>query len=666
MKVMSLRSIVSAVLARIGVRTSVAILAVILAALSYFSGAYTRVEGKLADFRDSRISIPSSESVVLVGLDEKTFASLGGLPLRRSYFASALSKLNEAGAKRIYIDIFFQAASNEENDKQFEDAIQASGTRLALPQARLDFDADTLSQPIDRFAEITQLVAADMQINSSHLVVAQGREKTDNAPAPSAANWLVHGKQAQPGVTAIDVRVDLDSIPRVSFLDILHGDEQAAVQNKLVIVGVTAPNILQPLVSPKYGVIERTELLALAAETELLPQKPRTLSWGLQLGAWLALSLGLAHVVGWARPPVGFACTLATLAAIIAGAIYLQASYAMTFNFTIPLVTAILTFAGISIAEKPSFRSLKTLLQSVVKRVDLSLAKIFSSSTDAIVTFSPDGRILAFNEAAEKMLGFPAEAVKGRNLQEVLPGSADRLIASMQQSQPGRFETTFESETGKSRHVDLAFNAMPSDEGWIGYASLRDITDLKEREIHLERQAKVDALTGLPNRMAFEQTLQEFADSDSRCTIMLLDLNRFKQVNDTLGHAVGDELLKAVATRFTEAVGRAGDVFRLGGDEFTIVLDNVEQRVIESLAQHLVDSISNLNRIGDHSIDCGTSIGIAMHPADGTDINEVVEKADHAMYEAKRGGTGYQFASSNAASPAITVNTPAHVAGEPV
>lgn len=659
MKTLNLQLFFDAMSTRVGTRAVVAGVAILLAAASYFTGAYTRTERVLCDYRDSKISKPSSQTVVIVGLDQKTFDELGGLPLRRAHYARALQEMVNAGAKRIYIDVFFQAASNTEDDQLFEDAIIGAGRKLALPRARIGSQSSKLMQPIDRFSQHANLVAADVQVGKSHLVTAQGRHAADEVPAPSVASWLLHGEAAQPGLSNIDVRIDLNSIPHLSFLDVLNGTERESLRDKLVVVGVTSPRVLQPLVIRKYGVIERAELLALATETAMLPGKPQVVPWSWQLVGWLALSLALGQLVGWAKPWFGFVCTLLGMLSIIGGAVYLQENHAITFNISIPMVTMILTFAGISIAEKPAFRNLKTLLQSLVRKVDLSLARLFNSSTDAIVTFSPDGRILAFNAAAEKMLGFPAEAVKGRNLQEVLPGSAERLIESMQHSQPGRFEATFRCKAGKARHVDLAFNAMPSEDGWIGYASLRDITDLKEREIHLERQAKVDPLTGLPNRMAFEQQLKSLdTDSDSSRAIMLLDLNRFKQVNDTLGHAVGDELLKEVARRFEGVVGALGAVFRLGGDEFTIVLDCVDRPTIERVAGHLVEAICSIDTIGGHEIDCGTSIGIAIYATNDQDLHQVVKQADQAMYEAKRSGSGFQFASQTPVSPAISINAP--------
>ena len=177
----------------IGAKACVAIGAVSIALLSALSGAYSRLEPMLADSRDRMVSLPCSGNVAIVGLDQETFDALGGLPLRRSYYAKVLEQLDKAGTKRVYVDVFFQAPSNEGEDQSFQSVLEHMGDKVALPQARLNANSSKLSQPIERFANVTRLVAAELNSNRQHRIEDHGRDGEDTNPAPSAAAWLAHG-----------------------------------------------------------------------------------------------------------------------------------------------------------------------------------------------------------------------------------------------------------------------------------------------------------------------------------------------------------------------------------------------------------------------------------------------------------------------------------------
>jgi diguanylate cyclase (GGDEF)-like protein len=157
-----------------------------------------------------------------------------------------------------------------------------------------------------------------------------------------------------------------------------------------------------------------------------------------------------------------------------------------------------------------------------------------------------------------------------------------------------------------------------------------------------------DALTRLPNRIRFREELEEGlarAHSDEALAVLCLDLDNFKSVNDTLGHPVGDALLKVVAERLLEAAGETSTVARLGGDEFAIVQTGASQPVGATvLAQHLIETIAAPYEIDGHSVVIGTSIGIAVAPNDGTDPDAILKNADLALYRAKAEGRGiYRF-----------------------
>lgn len=175
-----------------------------------------------------------------------------------------------------------------------------------------------------------------------------------------------------------------------------------------------------------------------------------------------------------------------------------------------------------------------------------------------------------------------------------------------------------------------------------------------EREAHCRYRADHDALTDLPNRAAFMAQLHEIlgqhpaakgGDCGCALSVMMLDLDHFKPVNDQHGHAAGDQLLRIVGARLQHAV-RAGDVVgRLGGDEFAIlVLDGNSPTHLAHLAQKLRAAVAAPLQVGKDSVQVSASIGIARHPEDGTDGDTLLAAADAAMYSAKRNGAGHAFA----------------------
>lgn len=179
--------------------------------------------------------------------------------------------------------------------------------------------------------------------------------------------------------------------------------------------------------------------------------------------------------------------------------------------------------------------------------------------------------------------------------------------------------------------------------GFNGFAS--DLTEQQKNEADANRLANYDGLTGLPNRVAMRRTLEELLEDDDlrtpQCGLFLMDLDRFKNVNDTLGHPMGDALLKIVAQRLARVVGNRGKVGRLGGDEFIVIIPDVTNRsALADLADAIIARLTLPYVIDDCTIQIGATIGIAMAPSDGTCPDELTRNADLALYAAKGAGKG--------------------------
>ena len=174
---------------------------------------------------------------------------------------------------------------------------------------------------------------------------------------------------------------------------------------------------------------------------------------------------------------------------------------------------------------------------------------------------------------------------------------------------------------------------------------LEDVTERKRAQERISHLARYDELTGLANRTQFRERINGMLAAvrkrESHITVHLIDLDRFKAINDTLGHPIGDKLLKEVARRLSGVIGPADMITRFGGDEFVVLQTATERRQdAEWLAQRLAKVLEDPFEIDGHRMDIGASIGIAMAPMDGVDADQLLKKADMALYAAKNGGGG--------------------------
>ncbi len=272
------------------------------------------------------------------------------------------------------------------------------------------------------------------------------------------------------------------------------------------------------------------------------------------------------------------------------------------------------------------------------------------------------GRLIYLSESARAGLGEDAPAVAGMPLTDLFVH--DRDDDSDKAQRPLGFllgaHNTFSDlpvrVTARGREVWWAILGKPVFDGEANFAgyrgSAKDITDERERQRDASRLAQFDSLTGLANRHRMTKRLDglltTFRAAQRSCALMMLDLDRFKHVNDTLGHQAGDELLRQVAQRLQRIVGNQGEIGRLGGDEFQVIIPDIDDRGrLGDLAQRVIQMVSQPYSLDGSRAIIGTSVGIAVAPYDGIDHEQIVGAADLALYAAKAGGRGqYRFYSA--------------------
>jgi diguanylate cyclase (GGDEF)-like protein/PAS domain S-box-containing protein len=283
-----------------------------------------------------------------------------------------------------------------------------------------------------------------------------------------------------------------------------------------------------------------------------------------------------------------------------------------------------------------------------VRAHDLLLAsKVYETTADGIVVTDGDDRIMMINAAFSKLTGFSEDEVLGLVLGDspfkpIDPVDSAERMARMLRDGHVTGEVQRLRKDGTPLALWITATALKDDAGRMENCVrvFTDISALKASQRQLETMAMVDSLTGLPNRRAFNDRLaQAVTDAkrhDRESALLFIDLDHFKAVNDQFGHETGDQLLKKVASMLSATVRGTDTVFRIGGDEFTVIFElGTGAATAQLVAGRIVVALKSLVIVNGHAVVTGASIGIALYPEHGNTPDELVQHADTAMYAAK-------------------------------
>ena len=290
-------------------------------------------------------------------------------------------------------------------------------------------------------------------------------------------------------------------------------------------------------------------------------------------------------------------------------------------------------------------------------RTSAQQLRLFADNVPAMTaSYDANLHIVFANKRFADFFGFDPVTILGKHLREITGKATYQEIqgyfARMLQGQSVIYQRVHQLANGESRHIEIKLLPHSSEQGKVlgCFSVVTDITEHKLVEERIQRVAHHDSLTGLPNRLLFNDRLQQTISLAKRgaqqFALLYLDLDKFKAVNDALGHAAGDELLQAVATRIRQQVRESDTVARIGGDEFTAILPNLARpEEAELVARKIIAAVAAPFQLcsQQHTVTIGTSIGIALYPADGQVADTLVNAADAAMYRAKQVGSSFRF-----------------------
>jgi diguanylate cyclase (GGDEF)-like protein/PAS domain S-box-containing protein len=293
--------------------------------------------------------------------------------------------------------------------------------------------------------------------------------------------------------------------------------------------------------------------------------------------------------------------------------------------------------------------------QGKLRQQKYLLDTALENMSQGLCMFEADGRIRLFNQRYTNMIGMSAASLDGHSLLDVIKrrkasgefaGDPEEFFKRVLAEVREGGSNTRVIEIGAGRSVRVTEQPMLGG-GWV--STLEDITKWREAQAQILHMARHDALTNLPNRTLFREQLEHALcriTRNEQVAVHCLDLDHFKDVNDSLGHPIGDGLLNEVARRLRECIRDSDTVSRLGGDEFAIVQAGGELQAsdVSSLASRLVEIVGAPYDIQGHQVIIGVSIGISVAPDDGSDPDQLLKNADMALYRAKADGRGtYRF-----------------------
>jgi diguanylate cyclase (GGDEF)-like protein/PAS domain S-box-containing protein len=612
------------------------------------------LENAATDARARLLGHEVASDIVIVGIDAASLAEIDQFPWPRRHHAKLIEQITRTAPRSVFLDIDFSSQSNALDDALLDAALaKPRDYPITLPTffqyASGSDSALVISNPLPRFARRTERAVVNGEPGKDGLTRTwRNSWVRDGATLPTVIDPRHELSDSQD--VFIDFSISPTSFNYVSYADLLEGRvPRDVLAGKTVFVGGTALELGDMLSVPVYRSLPGIVVQALAAETVNQGAPHALPNWAslAMLALWAVLAgLLFAGKRGsrWLR---NLAVLLLSIAAIATLAVLAFAYARLNLEIAAPtvLVTLLFVAATVRSLDTQTWRALSYAVG--MRRRDALLKSVVQSSTDCIVCIDEAGIIKTANPAASRLFACAAYELVDEPIAKFITllagdGAGARLGALHGVIR----ECDARTLNGEVFPVEISVSRVRLNTERLYTAIVRDIRERRAQHRRLQHQATHDSLTGLPNRAALLTHLEYSLSTgpDPSIALLMLDLCRFKEVNDTLGHNIGDRVLVDVAQRFSDALGSRGLIARIGGDEFTVVIDAPQSNeAIATTSQILVDCLRAPIDVAGISIEVGVSIGIARFPQDASDAQTLLRHADVAMYVAKRRGAPYEY-----------------------
>ena len=626
----------------------------------------------------------AADPAVVIAIDDESLASLGRWPWPRSVHATLVERLRVAGVSVIGLPLMFAEpdSANPENDQLLAHAIARHG-RVVLPIAPLQQPDGSMGEgkpSVELLASEARLGHVDVEIDpdgqARRVYLQAGAGQPNHAAfglavrdllAPASERGALPGLRPSQRELSTPVRSswvrDYEVLlprsaaqPRIPYVRAMHSPEiLVQLKGRVVFVGITAAGLGGELVTPISGTqtsmpaveFHANVFEALRSDSLVEPATPL-----LQLGFGLLLVSALLLWPWRGRHPLALAAAvtvsplLFSAVALYAGAVWLA-----------PVGPMLALLAGCGVWLGRHVRSSRRQIERMRQH---SLATL-QAIGDGVLTLDLQRVIRYANAQAQAQ--FDGSALIGTPLASALPLASDSLAllrAAVDESLRSAIEVRLTSNlsltgrTGPARILRASVNPLRGPDGAVDGAVLvlADVTEAVASESRLAHAASHDRLTNLPNRLLLHErlglALGRVQRLGSQAAVLFLDLDRFKRINDSLGHRQGDEVLKVTAERLRTMCRSTDFVARWGGDEFVVLMEDVSgPDAVAVAAAKLVAVLGDDIEADGVRLASSCSVGIALAPQDGNEIDLLLAKADTAMHRAKSNpGSGFHFYSA--------------------
>ena len=661
------------------VTTTLLLLLVLFAVLITYSNWLWRWDKLFLDTNIKLWSQSQPDDVIIVAIDEQSLSALGRWPWPRRLHAELIKQLTSAGARAIAFDISFSEPDTADplGDDLLASAMNESG-RVILPVL-----PERLGNQILEVLPLPALASAaaglghvDIELDPDGIARSVFLRAGIGTPLwPSIALALLQfvdpaasQQYAVPDITAepraspyawvrrYPVGFPFVETPgqfaRISYVDALRPDfSPDGFRDKFVFVGMTAVGMGQALATPVSGSAQAMPGVEFNANLFAALRRGMTLR-ELDLGWRLLLTGLLALLPALLYPRINPRWAFLAAGVLVLLSIVGSTAMLRILHLWFPPAAALLAL-GLSYALW-SWRRLEQAAQILAEEKERAQTTL-QSIGEAVITTDSGGRIAYMNPIAEALIGVSQDEVRGARLSTVVVvrhhGSRDALPCPVGQClREGRSNTLTEdgilvSRSGEEHAIRASAAPLRNPKGAITgvVLSISNVTEARRLAQQMAFQANHDALTKLPNRNLFQDRLEHAIVRSRRgrepLAVLFVDLDHFKHVNDSLGHAAGDTLLCGVAARLEACVRAEDTVARLSGDEFVILLEGLSHAELATLvARKVIQALLPPFVVEAHEFFITCSIGIAVFPRDGDDRQTLLKNADTAMYRAKEQG----------------------------
>jgi diguanylate cyclase (GGDEF)-like protein len=650
---------------------------VFVALLAQASGILNPADRWLSDLRFHAGERAATGQIAVIDIDSRSLQEIGTWPWPRSIHAELVNALVEQGAAEIAFDVDFSTKSNPAEDAAFAAALERAGGVVILasfsqaPSGRPGEAARSYNVPIDPFLANAWTAAVNVRPDPDGVIRSLPLGQTIDSTPTQSLSAMLAGHPAPPrGEFTIDYSIRPNSIDHISAIDLLRGTvESDRLAGKKIVIGASALELRDFFQVPVYGILSGSLLQALGAETLLQDRAIQSGTLALHLGGLLmiaVLSTLVSRRMSW-RAFIGAICLASVSIELAAASLQIVGALKLHTALWQAGLAGLIAFA---IGREIDFRRILLLIsRTETRNVRTILDQVIADNFAGVLVVQADGSIHAASRSALRLLGFDTAAqLQGEQVENVVPAKLSAAVRTTLQSgvppsAPQPQELGYEGADGACRIFEYVVTPSRLSGGldaegrilpgrFVTTLTFVDVTDRRDADAKIAYLARFDTLTGLPNRNNFEEKLREALDlyrERGVCpAVLFFDLDRFKAVNDTLGHEYGDRLLTAVARRLEQAVRsqdsglRGNDTFaRFGGDEYAVLMAGpVTAREAGVLAERLIENVGEPYELDDHRLIIGLSVGIAVPQAEDATVSTLMKNADAALYRAKANGGG--------------------------